>query len=839
MKKEEFIVTGMTCSACSSAVQNGVSKLNGVNEAQVNLLANKMFVNYDEAQVSPQQIIDTVSELGYGASLKTSSSSPMNKENTGKKEFETMKKRCIASFLFMVPLFYLSMGHMMNWPLPDFFLGHVHAINFAFTQFLLSIAVVFLNQHYFVNGFKALLRRHPNMDSLIAIGSTAAIVYGIFAIYQIGYGLGIQNMELVHHYSMDLYFETSAMILTLITLGKTLETRSKQKTSDAISKLMDFAPKTAILIKEGQEIECPVEEVQVNDICLIKPGSQIPVDGIVLEGFSSVDESMISGESIPVDKKAKDKVIAATLNKTGSLKVQATQIGQDTTLSKIIQLVEEASSSKAPISKLADQVSSVFVPIVIGIALVAVVVWLLLGASFETALSTGIAVLVISCPCALGLATPTAIMVGTGQGATHGILIKSAEALETAHHVDTIVLDKTGTITEGKPKVTDVTQKDEALLSLAYAMEKESEHPLALAIVEYCEVQNIESMKIENFQAISGKGVKAMVKGQPAFAGNRRFMEENGLVMTPMIESEASLSSQGKTVLYFALNQTLLGSIAVADTIKESSIEAIDQMKAMGLEVMMVTGDNRLVAQSIAQKAHITEVKSEVLPHEKSAIIATLKQQGRKVCMVGDGINDAPALALADVGMAIGAGTDIAIETADFVLIKNSLMDVVSAIQLSKATLRNIKQNLFWALIYNSIGIPLAAGLFIPLFGWRLNPMFGAFAMSLSSVSVVSNALRLRRFKPHKVNIPQQSTKKLTIDKGEDKMMVRKMIINGMMCDHCKARVEKVLSEVEGVNSAVVTLDQKCADVTCSSDVNSETLKAAVEKAGYEVVEVN
>ncbi len=842
MKKEEFTVTGMTCSACSSTIQKGVAKMNGVQTAEVNLLANKMVVNYDENVVSSASIIDTVCDLGYGASLKNAQQP--SKENAAQKEYEAMKKRCLFSFLFMLPLFYLSMGHMLNWPLPGFFLGPEHALNFAFTQFLLSIVLVLINQHYFINGFKTLFHRHPNMDSLIAIGSFSAILYGIFAIYQIGMALGLQDLEKVHHYSMDLYFETSGMILTLITLGKTLETRSKQKTSDAIGKLINYAPKTAIVLREGKEINCLIEEVKVGDLCLIKPGTQVPVDGIVQEGFSSIDESMISGESIPVDKKAGDRVIAATLNRSGSLKIEATQVGQDTTLSKIIRLVEEASSSKAPISKLADQVSGVFVPVVIAIAALAFLIWLALGAGLESALSTGIAVLVISCPCALGLATPTAIMVATGQGASHGILIKSAEALETAHQIDTVVLDKTGTITEGKPQVTDVIELDPQLLPLAAALEKESEHPLAQAIVQYAQKRNITAVSIENFQAIPGKGITACWNQKIAYAGNRRFMEENKISVQALAEKEERFSKDGKTVLYFALDQQLLGALALADTIKESSIQAIDQLRAMGLSIMMVTGDNALVAHSIAKKAHLQHVQSEVLPQEKSGIIESLQKQGHKVCMVGDGINDALALTVADVGMAIGAGTDVAIESADFVLIKNSLMEVVSAIQLSKATLRNIKENLFWALIYNSIGIPLAAGVFIPIFGWRLNPMFGALAMSFSSVSVVTNALRLRRFKPKLLKTEALKSENVceiqrNLQKeGEKNMTTRTMMINGMMCEHCKARVEKTLSSLEGVSSVSVSLEDKCAQIQCRSDVDEEILKSAVENAGYEVTAI-
>ena len=831
MKKEEYAITGMTCSACSSTVQNSVNKLEGIKEVQVNLLANKMVVEYDEAMLNSEKIIQTVVHAGYGANLKGKET--LSQTDNSKKEYEKMKQRCIASFVFMVPLFYLSMGHMLNWPLPDFFLGHTQSMNFAFTQFLLTLMIAILNQHYFITGFKTLFKLHPNMDSLIAVGAGAAILYGIFAIYKIGMALGTSDMVVLHHYTMDLYFETGGMILTLITLGKTMETRSKQKTSDAIAKLLDIAPKTAIVIRNGQEVEVAIAEVQIGEICLVKPGSKIPVDGLILEGSSSVDESMISGESIPVDKHVQDRVIAATLNKFGSLKVQATQVGQDTTLSKIIQLVEEASSSKAPISKMADYVSSIFVPIVLVIATLTLIVWLWFGAGFESALSAAIAVLVISCPCALGLATPTAIMVATGQGAIHGILIKSAEALETAHHVSTIILDKTGTITEGKPQVMDLVELDSKLLEVAYALEKESEHPLAMAVVQYCQMKQISSLAVQQFSAVAGKGVQAIFEDKQALGGNQRFMVENGFELELLQLHAQQFTSQGATILYFALDKKLLGCLAIADKIKPSSIEAIDHMKAMGLEVMMVTGDNPLAASYIAHQAHLDLIESEVLPHQKQEIVARLQLEGKKVCMVGDGINDAPALALADVGMAIGAGTDIAIETADFVLIKNSLMDVVNAISLSKATLRNIKQNLFWALIYNCIGIPLAAGLFFPLLGWKMNPMFGAFAMSFSSVSVVSNALRLRNFK----SIQRKKESVITDLEGESKME-KTMMINGMMCEHCKGRVEKALMEISGVQSVTVTLNEKSAKVICNESILDETLKQVVEKAGYDVVEV-
>ncbi len=825
MKKEEFQVNGMTCSACSSAVYNSVSKIEGVSQTDVNLLSNKMVVEYDEAKVDPNIIIQAVDKAGYSATQKNKTIKNEPKENTTVKEYEAMKTRCITSFGFMIPLFYLSMGHMLNWPLPDWFMGATNAINFAFTQFLLTSAIMIINSHYFTKGFKTLLNLHPNMDSLIAIGSGAAYIYGIYAIYKIGMALGVQDFEMVHHMIMSLYFETAGMILTLVTLGKTLEHRSKQKTSDAISKLLQIAPKTALIKRDDQIIEVNIDEVSVNDLCLVKPGMQIPVDGIIVEGFSTIDESMISGESIPVDKSINDKVIAATVNKAGSLTIKATQVGEDTTFSKIIQLVDEASSSKAPISKLADQISAVFVPVVISISVISALVWYFMGAGLESSLSTAIAVLVISCPCALGLATPTAIMVATGQGAIHGILIKSATALETAQHVDTVVLDKTGTITEGKPEVIDTQSFDSNFIDLAYSLEKQSEHPLANAVVTYSQMKNAKDLTIQDFQSITGKGVQATIDGKFALAGNKKFLKEQNIEIT---ESPFETKNPEATILYFSLDKKLVGMLAIADKIKQSSIDAIDEMKKMGLEVMMVTGDSLTVATSIAKKAHLNLVRSEVLPHQKQEIVADLQAQGKKVCMVGDGINDAPALALADVGIAIGAGTDIAIETADIVLVKNSLMDAVNAIRLSKATLCNIKQNLFWALIYNSIGIPLAAGIFTPLFGWKLDPMFGALAMSLSSVSVVTNALRLRNFKPIQTQTKQ----------GEKKIMKKTLTINGMMCNHCKMRVEKVLSELPGVTSAVVTLEEKNCVVACDDSVTNEVLSAAVTDAGYEVVEI-
>ncbi len=827
MKKQEFNISGMTCSACSGAVERAVSKLDGVQQVQVNLLANKMQVEYDDA-LDDFVIISAVEHAGYGASTKSNQdSTKLVKNKIAQDEYHQLLIRCFSSFVFGTPLFYISMGHMMNWPLPQFLLGHQNAFNFAFIQFLLTIALTFINQKFFIHGFKALFRRNPNMDSLIAIGSSAAIVYGIYAIFQIVHGLSVQDMHLVHEYSMSLYFETAGMILALITLGKTLEARSKQKTSDAIEKLIDMSAKTALVYRNGKEETIDIEQVLIDDLCIVKQGSKVPVDGLIIEGHGSLDESMISGESIPVDKGAGSQVIGSTVLKSGYLKIRATKIGQDTTLNQIIQLVEEAASSKAPISQLADRVSSVFVPVVILISLLSAFIWLLLGQSIEFALSIAISVLVISCPCALGLATPTAIMVAMGKGASLGILIKSASSLETAHHVDTVILDKTGTITMGKPQVSEFISLDDQLLDFAYSLESHSDHPLAQALVEYAVNQNASLVELGQFEMIEGEGVLAIYQSKTLLGGNQKMMDHYNIDTSHLNAQYIDLCAQGKTVLFFAYNQKLLGLIALADLIKPSSIDAVDAMKNMGLRVIMVTGDHELVAKHIANQAHIDEVVAQVLPQDKSNIVKKYQAQGNRVAMIGDGINDAPALAQADVAMAIGAGTDVAIEAADIVLIKNDLMDALSAISLSKATLRNIKQNLFWALFYNSLGIPLAAGLFIGVLGWKLDPMFGAFAMSMSSVSVVANALRLRSFQPHiKTKI-----------KGESQM--KKIVkIEGMMCQHCKGRVEEVLTKLPGVSNVVVDLDQKTATFDASDAVMNDTIQATIEGAGYKVIEI-
>lgn len=855
MKKEKFDVTGMTCSACSAHVQKSVAGVAGVGQVAVNLLSNSMTVEYDEKTVDAGAIVQAVERAGYGASPReTAQAAAAPKKDTGMAaQIDHMKRRLVVSFLFTVPLFYISMGHMMGWPLPHWFHGNANALTFAFTQFLLCLPVLYVNRSYYQKGFKSLFHGAPNMDSLIAIGSSAAMIYGAAAIYLIGWGLGHGDMGLVAEYSMDLYFESAAMILTLITVGKFLETRSKGKTGEAIAKLMDLAPKTALVEREGAETEIPVEDVRAGDIVIVKPGARIPVDGEITEGISSVDESALTGESIPVEKKPGDRVVAASINKTGTFRFTATKVGGDTTLAQIIALVEEASGSKAPISKLADKVSGIFVPVVITIALLAAVIWLLVGETIAFALSIAIAVLVISCPCALGLATPVAIMVGTGKGAENGILIKSAEALETVHSVDTVVLDKTGTITEGKPRVTDILteESEEKLLELAVALEKPSEHPLAEAIVEEGARRGIPARPVTDFEAIPGRGLSACLDGRRYLAGNPRLLEENGIQAGAFLKQGEAFSNQGKTPLYFADGggKRVLGVVAVADVVKPTSRAAVARLREMGIDVVMLTGDNRRTAEAIRKQVGVDRVVAEVLPQDKEREVAALQEQGKKVAMVGDGINDAPALTRADVGIAIGAGTDVAIESADIVLMRSDLMDAAGAVSLSKAVMRNIRQNLFWAFFYNAIGIPLAAGVFYTMLGWKLNPMFGAAAMSLSSVCVVSNALRLRFFKT-KTDVPMDTAQADSMavinsaapesappEKGESHM-TKKMMIEGMSCGHCSARVEKALNAIEGV-SAKVDLENKCADITVTGAVSDETLTKAVVDAGYEVLSVS
>lgn len=859
MKKEKFDVTGMTCSACSSRVEKCVNRLEGMHKASVNLLTNSMQVEYDENILNTQKIIDAVVKAGYGASLQGKKETEQKNaggfltakaEGAGispmEAEIKNMKRRLVVSFVFLIPLMYVSMGHMVGLPLPVFLAGAENAVSFAFTQLLLCVPVIYVNRQYYSKGFQTLSHLSPNMDSLIAIGSSTSLVYGIFAIYRMSYGLGQGNMELVHRYYHDLYFESAAMILALITLGKYLETRSKGKTSEAITKLVNLAPKTAVVERDGKETEIPAEQVMAGDIVVVRPGGSIPVDGFIIEGSASVDEAAITGESIPVQKQVNDTVIAATINKNGFIRMKATRVGEDTTFSQIIRLVEEASASKAPIAKTADKIAGVFVPVVMGIALVTAAVWLLGGASFEFALSCAISVLVISCPCALGLATPVAIMVGTGKGAENGILIKSGEALEEAHSIDCVVLDKTGTITQGKPVVTDVeTGWDlKKLLSIAAGLEEKSEHPLAEAILEYTRSQKIFPAKVEDFALVPGQGIKGKVDGVWYFAGNTRMMEEQSLSLQKYQSRLDILADEGKTPMMFADEKEILGIISVADVVKPTSREAVRQLKEQGIEVVMLTGDNRRTAEAIRKQLDMDTVIAEVLPQDKEREIGKLKQQGKRVAMVGDGINDAPALARADVGMAIGAGTDVAIESADIVLMKNDLLDAVTAIRLSKAVIRNIRQNLFWAFFYNTLGIPVAAGVFYPAFGLKLNPMIGAAAMSMSSIFVVSNALRLKRFrgldtKGQETPKPEEAmlqSKKIEEINKEDEIMIT-MKINGMMCPHCQAAVKKALEAFEGV-SADVNLEDKAAYITAASHVDKEALKKAVVDAGYEVVSV-
>ncbi len=867
---EQYTVTGMSCAACSAHVEKAVAKVPGVTSCSVSLLTNSMNV---EGSATEQEIIEAVEKAGYGADKKRTKKEAQRDagEDVLKKKAEdeerAMRWRLGISAGFLIPLMYISMHHMFyEWfglPVPGFiraaFHGNENAVAFAFSQFLLLLPILYVNQKYFKVGFKTLFRGSPNMDSLIAIGASAAVVYGCFAIFRIGYGLGHGNTALVEQYAMDIYFESAGTILTLITVGKYLETKSKGKTSAAITKLMDLSPKTAIVLREdGSEEQIPTEDVEKGDVFLVKPGSLVPVDGVVLEGNSSVDESAITGESIPVEKKAGDQVVSATVNKAGALKCRAEKVGEDTTLSQIIRLVEEAGASKAPIARLADKIAGVFVPVVIGIAFLAAAIWLVSGSGFEFAMSVGIAVLVISCPCALGLATPVAIMVGTGVGAKYGVLIKSGEALQEARGVDTVVLDKTGTVTEGKPRVTDVIVygeewKEEEAVVLAAALEKPSEHPLADAVVGYAGELGLKLPEVREFQAIFGKGIQGRIGDVLYYAGNRKFLEEKAARFTEeQVRTMERLAEEGKTPLLFGRSEAgkagekeevrFMAVIAVADTIKDSSAEAIRQLQQMHIQTIMLTGDNRKTAEAVRKKLGIAEVIAEVLPGEKEEKIRMLKEEGKKVAMIGDGINDAPALASADVGIAIGAGTDVAMESADIILMKSDLRDAVTAIRLSKAVIRNIKENLFWAFFYNSIGIPLAAGALYPFFGIKLNPMFGAAAMSLSSVCVVANALRLRRFKEVAKERGKEAERKEEPDNNhiikEEKKMTKTMIVEGMSCGHCTGRVQKALEAVEGVASVEMSLEEKSARIVLNQEVPEEELKNAVTEAGYEVAEI-
>ncbi len=832
---EQYNVTGMSCAACSSRVEKAVSALDGVTSCSVNLLTGSMGV---EGTAASETIIRAVEQAGYGASLKGASKAQMQKEDElVDKETPVLKRRLIASLGFLVVLMYFSMGHMMwGWPVPAFFQQNVVAQGIL--QMVLAVIVMVINQKFFINGFKGLLKKAPNMDTLVALGSMASFLYSVVALMMLSEGQRLGNAEMMHQWMHEFYFESAAMILALITVGKMLEARSKGKTTDALKGLMKLAPKTAVLLVNGAEKTVQIEQVKKGDVFVVKPGESIPVDGVVLDGHSAVNESALTGESIPVDKDKGDAVSAATINQSGYLKCEATRVGEDTTLSQIIQMVFDAAATKAPIAKVADTVSGIFVPMVMSIALITTVIWMIVGESFGFALARGISVLVISCPCALGLATPVAIMVGSGMGAKHGILFKTAVSLEETGKADVIALDKTGTITSGEPVVTDVicaeSVSEEELIALAGSLETKSEHPLAKAIMKKVNESQISLDEISEFEVLPGNGLKGMIQSELCCAGNLKFVEKFCTVSNTMKKQAEKLSDEGKTPLYFVRNGMLAGVIAVADAIKSDSKEAIVQMKNMGCHVVMLTGDNEKTAKAIGKLAGVDEVIAGVLPSGKEAVIRRLQKKG-KVIMVGDGINDAPALTRADIGVAIGAGTDVAIDAADVVLMRSTLMDVPAALRLSRSVLKNIHENLFWAFFYNSVGIPLAAGLFISTLGWKLNPMFGAAAMSLSSFCVVSNALRLNFFKMHDASKDKPKRHK---KQKEVKSMEKTMKIEGMMCMHCENRVKKTLEKIEGVESAVVSHEKGTAVVTLNAEVANDVLKNAVEAQDYTVISV-
>ena len=843
---EQYIVTGMSCAACSARVEKAVSKVPGVTSCSVSLLTNSMGV---EGTASEQEIIKAVADAGYGASkkgegaAKTQSSSASAGEDMLKdRTTPALKKRLIASLGFLIVLMYFSMGHMMwGWPVPGFMKDN--HVMMGLLQMLLTITVMVINQKFFISGFKGLIHRAPNMDTLVALGSGASFVYSTYALFAMTDAQMHGDMDAVMSYMHDFYFESAAMILALITVGKMLEARSKGKTTDALKGLMKLAPKTAVVIRGEKEVQVSIEQVQKGDCFVVKPGENIPVDGEVIEGNSAVNESALTGESIPVDKAVGDKVSAATVNQSGYLKCRATRVGEDTTLSQIIQMVSDAAATKAPIAKIADRVSGVFVPMVITIAVLTIIVWLIAGQSIGFALSRGIAVLVISCPCALGLATPVAIMVGNGMGARNGIMFKTAVSLEETGKMQIVALDKTGTITSGEPKVTDIIPAagvtEDTLLKYAYALENKSEHPLARAILEKAKEENAGIEEVTGFQALPGNGLTAILDGHTLYGGNHTFISSKVSVDGDIQKKAEKLAEAGKTPLFFGNEDRLLGVIAVADVIKEDSPQAIKELQNMGIHVVMLTGDNERTAKAIGQQAGVDEVIAGVLPEGKEQVIRKLKEKG-KVAMVGDGINDAPALTRADMGIAIGAGTDVAIDAADVVLMKSRLSDVPAAIRMSRATLRNIHENLFWAFFYNIIGIPLAAGVWYPLFGWKLNPMFGAAAMSLSSFCVVSNALRLNLFKMYDASKDKKlkAKKEKKRSKKEDKTMKKIMHIEGMMCGHCEAAVKKALEALPQVDEAVVSHEAGTAELTLNAEIADDVLKKTVEDKDYTVTSV-
>ena len=845
---DQYTVTGMSCAACSARVEKAVSQVPGVTSCSVSLLTNSMGV---EGSATEQEIVAAVEAAGYGAQKKKrkqessagSTAVSAREADDALKDRDTpvLKRRLISSLGFLLVLMYFSMGHMMwNWPLPAFFTDNHVAMGLI--QLLLAGIVIVINQKFFINGFKGLLHRAPNMDTLVALGSGASFVYSVYALFAMTDAQVKGDMSGVMSYMHEFYFESAAMILTLITVGKMLEARSKGRTTDALKSLMKLAPKTAVIVRNGTETEVPIEEVQKGDIFVVRPGENIPVDGIVLEGSSAVNEAALTGESIPVDKAEGDKVSAATVNQSGFIKCQAIRVGEDTTLSQIIQMVSDAAATKAPIAKIADRVSAVFVPAVITIAAITFVIWMLAGESVGFSLARAISVLVISCPCALGLATPVAIMVGNGMGAKNGIMFKTAASLEETGKMQIVALDKTGTITSGEPKVTDLIPaegiSEEELLWMAYALEKKSEHPLARAILEEAEKRGLPSQEVSEFQALPGNGLSAVRGGSALCGGNLTFISSKADVTGSMRERSELLAGEGKTPLFFARNGELIGIIAVADVMKEDSQQAVKELQNMGIHVVMLTGDNQRTARAIGKQAGVDEVIAGVLPEGKESVIRALKEKG-KVAMVGDGINDAPALTRADIGIAIGAGTDIAIDAADVVLMKSRLSDVPAAIRLSRATLKNIHENLFWAFFYNVIGIPLAAGLWIPIFGWKLNPMFGAAAMSLSSFCVVTNALRLNFFQVYNASKDKKIKRKGNNKKEkENKTMEKTMEINGMMCGHCEARVKKALEALPQVDEAVVSHENGTAVLKLNAQIEDAELKSAVEAQDYEVTAI-
>ena len=860
MKKEKYNVTGMSCAACSARVEKAVGKLEGVEKLAVNLLTNSLQITYDEARLDEKKIVSAVEQAGYGASLcgndKGKGAARVNtaEADAGLKAEKEMRLRLVWSIVFLLPIMVVASHQMLasalGIPVPEMmrelFHGPENAITFSFLQLLLVIPIMLLNRKYYINGFKSLWHGNPNMDSLVGMGSAAAAAFGCFAIFRIGWGLGHGDWQLVQEYSSNLYFESAGMIVTLITVGKYLETRAKGSTSEALKKIVKLVPQTAIVIRSGVEQEIPAEELMPGDEIIVKPGASVPADGIVLEGQSSVDEAALTGESMPVLKSKGDRVISAAINGNGLLRIRATQVGEDSTIRKIVQLVDEASASKAPIAKIADKIAGIFVPAVIGIAAATGLVWLLVGASVEFAFSMAISILVISCPCALGLATPVAIMVGIGKGAENGILIKSGEALETACQINTVVLDKTGTITEGRPQVTDViiqSGSEMQLAEIALALEQSSEHPLAKAVVEWGQGKNITAARAEEFCAEPGKGICGVINKEKYYAGNQAYLQEQGINTADQESLLEELAQAGKTPLIFADARAVLGIIAIADREKESSIRAISKLKGLGLEVVMLTGDNQITAEAVAKRVGVDRCIAGVLPGDKAAVIREIQAQNKKVAMAGDGINDAPALMCANLGIAIGAGTDIAIDSADAVLMKNDLQDVVSMIELSRSTLLNIKENLFWAFIYNVIGIPLAAGVLYPAMGIKLSPMIGAAAMSLSSVCVVMNALRLKRFKADcssddfSAGDSQEKPAEIEAIKRKDVEKMEKIIkIEGMMCQHCQKHAHDALAAMDGVTDVVVDLENKQATVQCTREISIDEFAKVIADAGYEVV---